>query len=91
MGVKFNLQQTEFGISFAEAYAKISSYNGTNQVVHYSVAVFATKETRDSDASRIALLHYLCSFPETLNYSNLLEALYANLKLQPDFADAKDC
>jgi hypothetical protein len=91
MGVRFNLQQTEFGIPFTEAYAKIDSYNGNNQVVHYTVAVYATKETRDNNSSRIALLHYVCPFPEVLNYSNILEGLYVQLKLQPNFENAEDC
>lgn len=91
MALKFDLQNSKFGIPFIGAYAKVINFNGNKDVINYTVDAYASKEARDTNSSSIAYMAFTCPYPFALQYDNIIQGLYEHLKLQSGFENAEDC
>jgi hypothetical protein len=87
MALKISIQTSNIGVSFTDAYARITNIFANKDQCQYQVAVYATEDARQANAQDVAQHAYYCATPQ----GNLMEGLYADLKLQPGFETAEDC
>jgi hypothetical protein len=87
MALKLSNPTSNVGIPFTEAYARITNIFGNKDQVQYQVAVYATADARQANAQDVAQHAFYCPTPQ----GNLMDGLYADLKLQPGFEGAEDC
>jgi hypothetical protein len=87
MALKLSIPTSNVGIPFTEAYARITNIFGNKDQVQYQVAVYATADARQANAQDVAQHAFYCPTPQ----GNLMDGLYADLKLQPGFEGAEDC
>lgn len=87
MALKLSIPTSSVGIPFTEAYARITNIFGNKDQVQYQVAVYATADARQANAQDVAQHAFYCPTPQ----GNLMDGLYADLKMQPGFEGAEDC
>jgi len=87
MALKLSIPTSSVGIPFTDAYARITNIFGNKDQVQYQVAVYATADARQANAQDVAQHAFYCPTPQ----GNLMDGLYADLKLQPGFEGAVDC
>jgi hypothetical protein len=87
MALKLSIPTSSVGIPFTEAYARITNIFGNKDQVQYQVAVYATEDARQANAQDVAQHAFYCPTPQ----GNIMDGLYADLKLQPGFEGAEDC
>ena len=87
MALKISITNSNVGVPFAEAYARITNIHGNKDQVQYQVSVSANAEARQANAQEVAQHAYYCATPT----GNLMDGLYADLKQQVGFENAKDC
>lgn len=87
MALKISIPTSNVGVPFAEAYARITNIHGNKDQVQYQVSVSANAEARQANAQEVAQHAYYCAMPT----GNLMDGLYADLKLQAGFENAQDC
>jgi hypothetical protein len=87
MALKLSIPTSNVGIPFAEAYARITNIFGDKNRLQYQVAVYATAEARQANAQDVTQYAYYCATPQ----GNLMDGLYAHLKMQAGFEGAVDC
>ncbi len=87
MALKLSIPTSSVGIPFTEAYARITNIFGNKDQVQYQVAVYATADARQANAQDVAQHAFYCPTPQ----GNLMDGLYADLKMQPGFEGAVDC
>jgi len=87
MALKISIPTSNVGVPFAEAYARITNIFGNKDQVQYQVSVSANADAREANAQEVAQHAFYCATPQ----GNLMEGLYADLKLQAGFEAAEDC
>jgi hypothetical protein len=87
MALKLSIPTSNVGIPFTEAYARITNIFGDKDQMQYHVAVYATADARQANAQDVAQHAYYCATPQ----GNLMDGLYAHLKMQAGFEGAEDC
>ena len=87
MALKISIANSNVGVPFAEAYARITNIHGNKDQVQYQVSVSANADARQANAQEVAQHAYYCAMPT----GNLMDGLYADLKLQAGFENAEDC
>lgn len=87
MALQLNIENSNVGVGFNAAYARIDNFHGSSDYVMYTVLVFANADARANNMEPVARFHYDCSYPS----GPLLENLYVHLKQQPEFAGSEDC
>jgi hypothetical protein len=87
MALKISITNSNVGVPFEEAYARITNIHGNKDNVQYQVSVFANADARQENAQEVAQHAYYCATPT----GNLMDGLYADLKMQVGFENAKDC
>jgi hypothetical protein len=87
MALKISITNSNVGVPFAEAYARITNIHGNKDQVQYQVSVSANADARQANAQEVAQHAYYCATPT----GNLMDGLYADLKLQVGFENAEDC
>ena len=87
MALKISITNSNVGVPFAEAYARITNIHGNKDQVQYQVSVSANAEARQANAQEVAQHAFYCATPT----GNLMDGLYADLKQQVGFEDAQDC
>lgn len=87
MALKISIQTSNVGIPFTEAYARITNIFANKDQCQYQVAVYATADARQANAQDVAQHAYYCATPQ----GNLMDGLYAHLKMQAGFEGAEDC
>jgi hypothetical protein len=87
MALKLSIPTSNVGIPFTEAYARITNIFGNKDQVQYQVSVNANADARQANAQEVASHAFYCATPQ----GNLMDGLYADLKLQAGFENAKDC
>ena len=87
MALKISIANSSVGVPFTEAYARITNIHGNKDQVQYQVSVSANAEARQANAQEVAQHAYYCATPT----GNLMDGLYADLKLQAGFENAEDC
>ncbi|CAB4146348.1 hypothetical protein UFOVP503_6 [uncultured Caudovirales phage] len=87
MALKLSILTSNVGIPFAEAYARITNIFGNKDQVQYQVVVYATADARQANAQDVAQHAFYCPTPQ----GDIMDGLYADLKLQPGFEGAEDC
>jgi hypothetical protein len=87
MALKLSIPTSSVGIPFTEAYARITNIFGNKDQVQYQVAVYATEDARQANAQDVAQHAFYCPTPQ----GNIMDGLYADLKLQPGIEGAEDC
>ena len=87
MALKISITNSNVGVPFTEAYARITNIHGNKDQVQYQVSVSANAEARQANAQEVAQHAYYCATPT----GNLMDGLYADLKQQVGFENAEDC
>jgi hypothetical protein len=87
MALKISIATSSVGVPFTEAYARITNIHGNKDQVQYQVAVSANADARHANAQEVAQHAFYCATPT----GNLMDGLYADLKLQVGFENAEDC
>lgn len=87
MALKISITNSNVGVPFTEAYARITNIFATKDKVQYQVSVSANAEARQANAQEVAQHAFYCATPT----GNLMDGLYADLKLQAGFENAEDC
>lgn len=87
MALKLSISNSNVGVPFPDAYARITNIMANKDHCQYQVTVNATAAAREANAQDVATHAFFCSTPQ----GNLMEELYADLKTQPGFEDAVDC
>lgn len=86
MALQLSIDQSNVGVPFQAAYARITTINATKDRVNYMVAIYANQEARQVNAQHVMVTHFDTEMPT----GTLLEGLYAHLKTQPGFETAVD-
>jgi hypothetical protein len=87
MALKISIQNSNVGVPFTEAYARITNIFGNKDQVQYQVSVSANADARQANAQEVASHAFYCATPQ----GNLMDGLYAHLKTQAGFENAIDC
>lgn len=87
MALKISIPTSSVGVPFPEAYARITNIHGNKDQVQYQVSVSANADARQANAQEVAQHAFYCPTPQ----GNLMDGLYADLKMQPGFENAEDC
>lgn len=87
MALKISITNSNVGVPFTEAYARITNIHGNKDQVQYQVSVSANADARQANAQEVAQHAFYCPTPT----GNLMESLYADLKQQVGFEAAQDC
>lgn len=87
MALKLSIPTSSVGIPFTDAYARITNIFGNKDQCQYQVSVSANADARQANAQEVASHAFYCATPQ----GNIMEGLYADLKLQPGFEGAEDC
>ena len=87
MALKISIQNSNVGVPFTEAYARITNIFANKNQCQYQVSVSANADARQANAQEVASHAFYCDTPQ----GNLMDGLYADLKLQPGFENAEDC
>lgn len=87
MALKISIPTSNVGVPFTEAYARITNIFANKDQCHYQVSVSANADARQANAQEVAQHAFYCATPQ----GNLMDGLYADLKLQPGFESAVDC
>ena len=87
MALKISITNSNVGVPFTEAYARITNIHGNKDQVQYQVSVSANADARQANAQEVAHHAYYCAMPT----GNLMDGLYADLKQQVGFENAEDC
>jgi hypothetical protein len=87
MALKISITNSNVGVPFTEAYARITNIHGNKDQVQYQVSVSANADARQANAQEVAQHAYYCATPT----GNLMDGLYADLKQQVGFENAQDC
>jgi len=87
MALKLSITTSNVGVSFAEAYARITNIYANKDQVQYQVSVSANADARQANAQEVAQHAFYCPTPT----GNLMASLYADLKTQAGFENAIDC
>lgn len=87
MALKISITNSNVGVPFAEAYARITNIHGNKDQVQYQVSVSANADARQANAQEVAQHAFYCATPT----GNLMDGLYADLKTQVGFENAEDC
>jgi hypothetical protein len=87
MALKISIPTSTVGVPFTEAYARVTNIFGNKDQVQYQVSVSANADARHANAQDVAHHAFYCATPQ----GNLMEGLYADLKLQAGFEAAEDC
>lgn len=88
MALKISIPNSNVGVPFAEAYARVTNVYGNKNTCQYQVGVSANKDARENNAQDVAQHAFYAPMPQDMP---LLMALYAHLKTQPGFESAEDC
>jgi hypothetical protein len=80
--------KTPFGITATNAYVKITNFFGTKDQIQVTVAIYFSKETRESGHAPIQEVNYW--LPIDVVSGNLLPAIYLALKSLPEYSLAID-
>jgi len=87
MALKISIATSSVGVSFTEAYARITNIHGNKDQVQYQVSVSANADARQANAQEVAQHAFYCPTPT----GSLMVSLYADLKNQVGFESAVDC
>lgn len=87
MALKISITNSNVGVPFTEAYARITNIHGNKDQVQYQVSVSANADARQANAHEVAQHAFYCPTPA----GNIMEGLYADLKQQVGFENAQDC
>lgn len=87
MALKISIPTSSVGVPFTEAYARITNIFANKDQVQYQVAIYASENARQANAQDVAQHAFYCATPQ----GNLMDGLYADLKLQAGFEDGMDC
>lgn len=86
MALKLNLDQSNVGVPFSDAYARIINFHGNKDIINYMVLIYATEGARQINAKEVNMQGFQCVMPQ----GPILEGLYADLKTRSGFENATD-
>ena len=89
MALLINVQQSNVGVPFEQAYARITGYQGDKDSIVYHVFVSATQEARYTNARDVISYSYRTAAPAEGQL--LIPYLYEDLKTRPEFVGSVDC
>lgn len=74
------------GATVPNAYARITQYRGNKEIVVVTVSINASEEARVAGLEQLDIFRFECPAPT----SDMLPALYEQLKTFPDFRNGLD-
>lgn len=93
MALLLNIENTDVGVSFSSAYAKVMGFKSrfidTEKTVMIFVIVYASTEARQAESQPVKSLDFMVDI--TYLQGDILPAIYAYLKTLPEFEGAEDC
>lgn len=89
MALKINVDDSNVGISFPEAYARIVSARVTKYQVIYAVEVHASENARNTNKQTIRSDNFSVQMEDISG--DIYPALYQHLKTHPFYASGIDC
>lgn len=89
MALRLNLSSTPIGLSLPSAYARIADVHGNLRELVVMVEIHATSDARRALAQAVERRRHSID-PSGLS-GQLGPALYAHLKMLPEYAGAEDC
>ncbi|MEG3640428.1 hypothetical protein [Magnetococcus sp. PR-3] len=89
MALQMTHTSRTYGITSEQAYARISSFYGNADIVHFILSVYASREARDNQQEPLEEFPFHAPFPLSSG-ENLLTRLYTELKSQSRFETAED-
>ena len=87
MALKISIPNSVFGVSFNDAYARITFIFANKNSCEYKVSVSANEEARQANAQDVASYEFFCATPT----DNIMVSLYNDLKTRSGFENAIDC
>lgn len=78
---------SQFGITFPTAYARILEFSGTDDAITFSIGIWHDKESYDAGNAFLDRLTFVVPYDTSTAHSNLYTYLKTNIAL---FADATD-
>jgi hypothetical protein len=87
MALSISLTETDIGIPLADTYACIVMWRGDKNQTLIQVAHYATADASKANAQPVANRSFHAPTADCAG----LDAMYAWLKTQPDYAGAVDC
>lgn len=88
MALLLSIPTSQVGAPFSAAYAKISHYHGSTNVVVVHVAIYASADARHIPAQPVDTRSHEMPVPTD---AALLPSVYEYLKAMPEYAGATDC
>lgn len=95
MALLLNIENTNVGVSFDSAYAKVVSFKSRfteeeeEKTVLVIVEFYASTKARQSNSQPVKDLDFKINLSDL--QGNVLPAIYAYLKTLPEFSGAEDC
>lgn len=89
MALQTNLESSNVGVAFPEAYARINFYRGDKRNVQIFVDFYANASAASNRAQQIKNMTFTMPFTEITG--DFFPSMYTWLKQQPDFVNALDC
>jgi len=92
MALQLNIDNSDIGVGFSAAYAKVShvrvhNRDGDDIRVDIIVDVYASETARENNSQVVANWQFTIPMPT----GDFLPAIYNALKEMPEFAGATDC
>ena len=92
MALRMNIENTDIGVAFSAAYARVRTVQVTNDekrgmYVSVGVDVYATETARTENARAVARIGADVEMPS----GDFMPGIYAALKELPEFQGATDC
>lgn len=89
MALKINVDDSNIGIAFPEAYARIVSLTATKHQIRYAVHVHASESARQQNKQTIRQDEFDAEMQSISG--DIYPALYQHLKTHPFYASGIDC
>lgn len=89
MALKINVEDSNIGASFSEAYARIVHARVTKHQAVYSVEVYASEQSRNANKQSIRSDVFSVQLEELSG--DIYPALYQHLKTHPFYESGIDC
>jgi len=83
MALKFNFENSQYGVGYPDAYARIEAFHGNKESITILVSVHANEKSRKTNQKKIADMGFTMPFYEITG--ELLPSMYFWLQQQKPF------
>jgi hypothetical protein len=86
MALQIEYTSPDYGLYAPAAYAKIETFRGNINEVHFTVLFYATAQARFEGKNPIGGFHFSMPYQDGMTYTSV----YNHLKTLPEFANSLD-